>query len=128
MDLIDDIKKQGKWNHYVAYSSIVSFFSLFLPWASAGFISASGWQKEGYIFLIPIFYNLTFIRHKINSKLLPYVVNFLTLSSIWSYIIDASIILFGNKVNLAGEGAYLALFSFAANLFFIYKMSTNKKK
>jgi len=127
MDLIDEIKKQSRWHHYIVYSSVVCFISLFLSWASVGFLSASGWQKIGVGFLIPIVYNITFARDETRTKDLAYIVNIFALLAIWRYISNTSLTIFGGEINFAGEGAYLALFSFIANVYFISRIEVKKK-
>ena len=127
MGFVEEIKKQDRWHHYIAYSSIAFFISLFLPWVSTVIVSQSGWQKEGWILLLPVVYNIWFARGKTKGKKVAYGINILSVLVLVNYYIsEMSISFFGREINVAGDGLYLALFSFLVNLYFISQIKEIK--
>lgn len=97
-------------------SFVISLFSLFLPWVDIQLITLSGFQQQGYFFLICFIYPLyCILSSKEHNTLVSLALGVLTvILTIW-FINSKSVEIYkGESVNVAGSGLWLfALCTFA---------------
>ncbi len=88
----------------------LAIFSLFLPWVELGFVSASGFQQQGYIFLIAFIYPIYCVfKNKPIHKIGGLVCGFIAIIASILFMNSKSQNLFGETINVAGSGLYLFL-------------------
>ncbi len=92
----------------ILLSGVAAFISLFMGWINAGIIQQSGFQQDGYIFLLfgayP-FYKAYYKRPL--SKVLSAILLIFSIFILGSYIEEKSKVeLFGKKLDVVGSGAY----------------------
>ncbi|HSH36252.1 MULTISPECIES: hypothetical protein [Schnuerera] len=89
-------------------SAIIAILSLFMSWVDAGIVRASGFQQQGYIFLVlyiyPIFKLLKGVKM---NKLIGLICSILSVISGIVFLNTKNVDLFGSTVNAAGTGLYL---------------------
>ena len=94
----------------------ISLFSLFLPWVDIQLITLSGFQQQGYLFLICFIYPLyCILSAKEHNALVSLALGVFTIIlTIW-FINSKSVEIYeGESVNVAGSGLWLfALCTFA---------------
>ena len=94
----------------------ISLFSLFLPWVDIQLITLSGFQQQGYLFLICFIYPLyCILSTKNHNALVSLTLGVLTvILTIW-FINSKSVEIYeGESVNVSGSGLWLfALCTFA---------------
>lgn len=88
----------------------LAVISLFFPWVDLGFISASGFQQQGYLFLIAFIYPVycAFKNRSIN-KIGGLVCGFVAVIASIIFINSKSENFFGETINASGTGLYLFL-------------------
>lgn len=89
-------------------SAVVATMSLFLPWVAMGIISSSGWNQQGYLFLLLFVYPVIGVFN-VNglNRVAGIVCGVLALViSIW-YIADKHYEIMGNSGNASASGLYL---------------------
>lgn len=92
----------------ILVASGIAVLSLFLPWVEAGIFTASGFQQQGYLFLVLYIYPVAQILRRANmSKIGGGICGGLSALVSISFIGSKSATLFGREVNAAGAGIYL---------------------
>lgn len=93
-------------------AGVLAIISLFLPWVDLGIISASGFQQQGYFFLVFFIYPFycIFKDSKIN-KIGGLISGGLAIIATIFFISSKTEVLFGETINAAGIGMYTFLIS-----------------
>lgn len=104
-------EKFEKWNiggKLIAISSIVAIISLFMSWVDLGILRASGFQQQGYIFLVFYIYPVfTLLKEKPINKIGGIISSLLAVILTFMFMLSKSVDVFGETVNGAGVGIYL---------------------
>lgn len=102
--------------------------SLFLPWVNIGFASMSGLQHGAWILLICFAYPLycTLRKDPIN-KILSHSMTGFSLCLVFLYIYDKQVTFFGESINAAGSGSYLAILSLILLFVGLYKYENKER-
>lgn len=96
----------------ILITTVIALISLFLPWVELGILSASGFQQDGYLFLIAFIYPIYCVfKNKYINKIGGLACGIVALIVSIFYISSKSDELFGASINVAGSGAYLFLIS-----------------
>lgn len=103
------------WNiggKLIFISTVVAVLSLFMKWVDIGFISASGFQQQGYLFLIFYLYPvIQLFRNKPINKLVGIILSVLALVAGIGYILSKSGDFFDQTINVASTGLYVYIIS-----------------
>lgn len=105
----------GEWNFggkLIFISVIVAILSLFLPWADLGIFSVSGFQQDGYLFLLFFLYPIYKVlkNQKIN-KVIGLIFSVVVFIMSIIFFVSKNVDLFGSTVNAAGMGLYVFIIS-----------------
>ncbi len=93
-------------------ASILAVLSLFLPWVDLGFISASGFQQQGYFFLVFFIYPFyCLVKDSKINKIGGLTSGGLAIAATIFFISSKTEALFGETINAAGIGMYAFLIS-----------------
>ena len=120
----------GMGGKIIIFSGIAAFISLFMGWINAGIIQQSGFQQDGYLFLLFCaypFYKAYYKRPL--SKILSGLLLIFSILILGAYIEEKSKVeLFGKKLDVVGSGAYLFVLAQLAMLVgvFLYDNRENK--
>lgn len=114
----------------IIFSGIAAFISLFMGWINAGIIQQSGFQQDGYLFLLFCAYPFykTYYKRPL-SKILSAVLLIFSILILGAYIEEKSKVeLFGKRLDVVGSGAYLFVLAQIAMLVgvFLYDNRENK--
>ncbi|MET3697860.1 hypothetical protein SAMN05877753_104264 [Bacillus oleivorans] len=91
-------------------ATCAAVISLFLPWADLGFISASGFQQQGYLLLIFFIYPIyRVLTGKSLNKVAGLICGIIAVIGTFLFLSTKSVDVFGTTVNGAGSGLYLFL-------------------
>ncbi|MBB6453810.1 hypothetical protein HNQ94_002261 [Salirhabdus euzebyi] len=104
------LQKWGKGGSVIVIAGIALIISLFLPWVDLGIFSVSGFQQEGYLVLILFAYPLyvAFANKPINA-IAGLATSIISVVFLFYFLSSKSESLFGETINAAGTGLYLAL-------------------
>lgn len=114
----------------IIFSGIAAFISLFMGWINAGIIQQSGFQQDGYLFLLFCaypFYKAYYKRPL--SKILSAALLIFSILILGAYIEEKSKVeLFGKRLDVVGSGAYLFILAQIAMLVgvFLYENRENR--
>ncbi|MFB0959257.1 MAG: hypothetical protein QMB61_09605 [Clostridiaceae bacterium] len=90
----------------------LAIFSLFLKWVDLGILSASGFQQDGYLFLVLFAYPVyVVLADKPMNKIIGLISSSLAVIIGLYFAFSKSVELFGSTVNAAGSGLYLFIIS-----------------
>lgn len=107
-----DIKNLSLSGKLVLGASVLAIISLFLPWVDLGFISASGFQQDGYLLLVFFIYPLyCALKDRKINKIGGFISSGLAVIVTIFFINSKSDSLFGETINAAGTGLYAFLIS-----------------
>lgn len=96
----------------ILITTVIALISLFLPWVELGILSASGFQQDGYLFLIAFIYPIYCVfKNNYVNKIGGLACGIIALIVSIFYVSSKSDELFGASINVAGSGAYLFLIS-----------------
>ncbi len=99
------------WNlggKLIFISTILAILSLFMSWVDAGIIRASGFQQQGYLFLILYIYPvIKLLQGTKMNKLIGIICSILAVIGSIAFLSSKSVDIFGTTVNAAGAGLYL---------------------
>ncbi len=105
-----NFKALSLYNKLILASGLIAIISLFLPWVDLGFVSASGFQQQGYIFLIAFIYPVyCVLKNKTINKIGGLICGILAIIVSIIYINSKSEGFFGETINASGTGLYLFL-------------------
>lgn len=114
--------KQDMGGKLIVAGGLLAVLSLFMPWADLGFVSASGFQQDGYLFLLPLIYPFyKAVRFQEVNKIAGYVLTGLTLVAGIGFAMSKQVDMMGTAVNGAGSGLYLFIITAALMLFGVFK-------
>lgn len=121
---MDKFKQMGLGGKIITISGAVAIFSLFLNWVDMGIISASGFQQQGYFFLVFYIYPVwcTF-KNKDIKRVFGIISSALAIISSFAFVSSKSVDLFGETINVASTGLYLFLIASIALLVGVIKYS-----
>lgn len=89
---------------------IVGILSLFFPWVDAGFVSADGFQQQGYIMLTAFIYPIGVVLMQKKLKFIPALISLiLGIIAMFAFISSKSTNIFGTDVNMAASGMYIMI-------------------
>lgn len=101
----------SRWNlggKLIFIAGCSAIFSLFLKWVDLGIISASGFQQDGYLFLVLFLYPLyALMAEKPLNKVIGLISAGLALILGIYFAFSKTIEIFGATVNGTGTGLYL---------------------
>ena len=87
---------------------VIGVISLFFNWVDAGIVRGSGFQQQGYIFLILMLYPfITTLMEKKRQKIVNLILAIINLIGIIFYMSTKIVTLFGETVCFASTGAYV---------------------
>ncbi|MEO4053002.1 hypothetical protein [Solibacillus sp. CAU 1738] len=105
-----DLAKLSLPKKIILGASILAVISLFFAWIDIGFASASGFQQQGYIFLIFFIYPVYCIIKNIHiNKIGGLLSAGLAILAILAFMKSKSGDFFGETINVAGTGMYVFL-------------------
>ena len=105
-----NFKELSNGRKLICISAVVAIISLFLPWVDAGFISANGFQQQGYLLLLPFVYPVVMILQNKNIvKGINMACAIAALVFSVGFTMSKSTNVFGTSVNLAGTGLYVII-------------------
>ena len=89
-------------------ASCLAVFSLFLKWVDFGILSVSGFQQDGYLFLVLFLYPLyaLFTEKPLNKTLGLISAGLAVILGIY-FAFSKTVEIFGSTVNGTGSGLYL---------------------
>ncbi|ADI00183.1 hypothetical protein [Salisediminibacterium selenitireducens] len=95
-------------------SGVLAVLSLFLPWADLGFVSASGFQQDGYLFILPLIYPVyKAVKLAPLNRIAGLVLSGLTFVAAIAFAVSKQVEMMGASVNGAGSGLYLFIITAA---------------
>ncbi|WP_010287229.1 hypothetical protein [Kurthia massiliensis] len=105
-----DLKKLSFPRKLMLGASAVAIISLFLPWVDLGIVSASGFQQQGYLFLIAFIYPVYAIfKNKPIHKIGGLACGIIAIVASFIFMNSKSGDLFGATINATGSGLYVFL-------------------
>lgn len=103
--------KFKEWNlggKLIFISTILAILSLFMSWVDAGIVRASGFQQQGYLFLVLYIYPVyKLLKGTKLNKLIGLICSTLSVIGSIAFLSSKSVDLMGTTVNAAGTGLYL---------------------
>ncbi len=101
----------SQWNvggKMIFIATGLAVLSLFMSWVDLGFVSASGFQQDGYLFLIFYIYPVyKLLRDRPMKRVLGLLSSMLAVVTAIAFLLSKSVDVFGTTVNGAGAGLYL---------------------
>ena len=101
----------SQWNiggKMIFIATCLAVFSLFMSWVDLGIISASGFQQDGYLFLLLYIYPVyKLLKDRPMKKIIGMISSILAVVSGIAFMFSKSVDFFGTTVNGAGPGLYL---------------------
>ncbi len=105
----------SRWNiggKLIFSACCLAIFSLFLKWVDLGILSASGFQQDGYLFLVLFAYPAYVLAKNKPINRIGGLVSSVSAVLLGIYFaLTKSIEVFGSTVNGAGSGLYLFILS-----------------
>lgn len=90
--------------------AIVAITSLFLPWIDIGFVTADGFQQQGYIMIVFLIYPcIQALRQMKANKILSIVLTVIPIILMLVMFKSKSTNLLGTSINVAASGMYLMI-------------------
>lgn len=87
---------------------VIGVVSLFFNWVDAGIVRGSGFQQQGYLFLILMLYPfITTLMDKKRQKIVNLILAIINLIGIIFYMSTKIVTLFGETLCFASTGAYV---------------------
>lgn len=103
--------KFKEWNiggKLIFISTILAILSLFMSWVDLGIASMSGFQQDGYLFLILYIYPLyKLLKSARLNKIIGAICGVLAVVLSIAFLSSKSVDFFGSTVNAAGTGLYI---------------------
>ncbi len=103
--------KFKEWNlggKLIFISTVIAILSLFMNWVDAGIVRLSGFQQQGYLFLILYIYPVyKLLKGDELGKVSGLLCGILAIISGIAYLGSKSIDFFGTTVNAGGTGIYI---------------------
>ena len=103
--------KFNEWNiggKLIFVSTIIAIISLFMSWVDLGIASVSGFQQDGYLFLILYIYPVyKLLKGTRLNKVIGVICSALAVILGIVFLSSKSVDFFGSTVNAAGTGLYL---------------------
>lgn len=103
--------KFKEWNFggkLIFISVLLAILSLFMSWVDAGIVRVSGFQQQGYLFLILYIYPAyKLLKGAQLNKLIGLICSILAVVSSIAFLSSKSVDFFGSTVNAGGVGLYL---------------------
>lgn len=103
--------KFKEWNlggKLIFISALLAILSLFMSWVDAGIVRASGFQQQGYLFLVLYVYPVYKLLKGVKmNKLIGLICSTLSVIGSIAFLSSKSVDLMGTTVNAAGTGLYL---------------------
>ncbi|GAA0736467.1 hypothetical protein [Clostridium oceanicum] len=92
----------------VIISTAIAILSLFLPWVDLGILSASGFQQQGFIFLVLFIYPfcVSLIRCRM-IKPIAIICSILSIIAGVAFCLSKSANLLDTNINASGSGLYV---------------------
>ncbi|MCR6513982.1 MAG: hypothetical protein ACRDCB_04870 [Clostridium sp.] len=88
----------------------LGIISLFLPWVNMGFISANGFQQDGYLLLIPMLYPIiTLFSNKKRNNIINIILGILNIIFSIGFMMSKNVTIFGQSINPSGAGLYIMI-------------------
>lgn len=95
-------------------SGVLAVLSLFLPWADLGFVSASGFQQDGYLFFLPLIYPVyKAVKLAPLNRIAGLILTGVTVVAAIAFAVSKQVEMMGASVNGAGSGLYLFIITAA---------------
>lgn len=96
----------------VIISSIIGVISLFMPWVDMGFAKTSGFQQQGFIFLIFFIYPVyKILKGEKYNKIIGITLGILSIVLSIMYNKSKTVDFFGETANFSGTGMYIFIFA-----------------
>ncbi|MDR5659690.1 hypothetical protein RH915_09300 [Serpentinicella sp. ANB-PHB4] len=103
-----NFKAWGLGGKLIFISTCLAVLSMFMTWADVGFLSASGFQQQGYLFLILYIYPVyKLLKEESINKKIGLSCSIVAVVGSILYLGSKSVEVFGQTVNTAGTGLYL---------------------
>ncbi|GAA0327295.1 hypothetical protein GCM10008967_17250 [Bacillus carboniphilus] len=95
----------------IVVSTIAAIISLFLPWVDLGlFGTASGFQQEGYLLLIPFIYPVYRVLKGLSlNRVIGLICGVIAIIGSILFLSSKSVDFMGETINGAGSGLYLCV-------------------
>ncbi|MGM0472006.1 MAG: hypothetical protein ACQEQI_06985 [Bacillota bacterium] len=107
---------------FIFISGCAAVMSLFMKWVDIGLASQTGWQQQGYLFLLLFIYPVyKLLQGKEINKVLGVLLSGLSVVMTLFYISSKSQEIFGEQINVASNGVYLFLVASLGLLFGVLK-------
>lgn len=88
----------------------VGIISLFFPWVDAGFISANGFQQQGYLLLLAFIYPIFSIVLRRKPQFIRSLISLIVgVVFMFAFISSKGTNLFGTDINMAASGMYIMI-------------------
>lgn len=101
----------SQWNlggKMIFIATCLAIVSLFMNWVDFGILSASGFQQDGYLFLVLYIYPVyKLLKEKPMKKVAGLISSILAVVTGIMFMLSKSVDMFGTTVNGAGTGLYL---------------------
>jgi hypothetical protein len=119
----------SQWNlggKLIFIAGCLAIVSLFMSWVDLGIVSASGFQQDGYLFLIFYIYPIyKLLKEKPMKKVLGLISSILAVIIGIIFMLSKSVDVFGTTVNGAGTGLYVFIIASIMLTVGIVKYDTN---
>lgn len=110
-------------------SNVLAVLSLFMPWADLGIFRVSGFQQDGYLFLVLFMYPLyKLLKNAPINKTIGLISSVAALVLSIMFLSSKSVDIFGSTVNAAGIGIYIFVISSIGLIFGVLKYSAVEEK
>ncbi len=114
------------WNvggKLIFIATVVAVLSMFMKWVALGHLSASGFQKQGYLFLVFYLYPvIQLFRNKPINKIIGIILAVMALvAGIGFMLIETNVELLGQTINVASTGLYVYIISTILLIIGVYK-------
>lgn len=105
-----DLKNLSFQRRLMLGASAIAIVSLFLPWVDLGIVSSSGFQQQGYLFLIAFIYPVyAILKNKPIHKISGLACGIIAIVASFIFMNSKSGDLFGTTINATGSGLYVFL-------------------
>lgn len=93
-------------------ATVVAVISLFMKWVDMGIMSASGFQQQGYFFLILYIYPMVkLLQNKPINKMVGIICGAVAIILGVGFILSKSVDIFGESINVSATGLYVYIIS-----------------
>lgn len=107
---VEGFKRLSLGGKIVVCALAVQIISLFMPWVDLGFITASGFNQQGFLLFIPTGYLIYLVvMNKEMNRVLGLVLSGASALGAIYFMTSKSLDMFGSSANVSGSGLYLFL-------------------